>query len=75
MSLRMTAMRASFLALPSATAGRKAGPPRCLRLHSPASATFDPFCGPVPAFRFDPVIGDTLSGVIGDTLIQCFSRL
>ena len=24
---------------------------------------------------FDPVIGDTLSGVIGDTLIQCFSRL
>ncbi len=25
--------------------------------------------------RFDPVIGDTLSGVIGDTLIQCFSRL
>ena len=25
--------------------------------------------------RFDPVIGDTLSGVIGDTLIQGYSRL
>ena len=35
----------------------------------------DPFGSALPQERFDPVIGDTLSGVIGDTLIQGFSRL